>query len=145
MTIWNGADSLHVYMKGDQTSNIKVGQVVSYEVVSDKEVDNVAGVTTGGTVAITGLERKSEGTIVLQIGDNTSKTYKLDEDVAIVAIDNENKTNGDTITVDAIGLAQSKKDGQITANAYVVYKNNDKVVAIFWDINNDLGVNYTTK
>ena len=146
MTIWNGADSLHVYMKGDQTSNIKVGQVVSYGVVSDKEVDNVAGVTTGGAVAITGLERKSEGTIVLQTGDNTSKTYKLDEDVTIVAVDHENKTNGDTITVDAVGLAQSKEDGQITANAYVVYNSNgDKVVAIFWDINNDFGVNYTTK
>ena len=145
MTIWNGADSLHVYMKGDQTSNIKVGQVVSYEVVSDKEV-NVAGVTKGGTVAITGLERKSEGTIVLQTGNETSDTYKLDEDVTIVAVDHENKTNGDTITVDAVGLAQSKEDGQITANAYVVYNSNgDKVVAIFWDINNDFGVNYTTK
>lgn len=140
MTIWNGTDSLHVYVKGDQTKNIKVGQVVSYELVSDKEVEDVVDVT-GSAVAITGIERKSEGTIVLQTGNKTSETYKLDEDVTIVAIDSDNKTNGDKITVDAIGTAQSKTEGKYLTNAYVVVKDK-KVVAIFWDINNDLGTEY---
>lgn len=140
MTIWNGTDSLHVYVKDDLTGKIEVGQVVSYEVVSDKEVKDVEDITTGSVVAITGLERKSEGNIVLQIGNKTSKTYKLDEDVTIVAIDKENKTNGDKITVDAIGLAQVS-EGKYLTNAYVVVKD-EKVVAIFWDINNDLGTKF---
>ena len=67
MTIWNGTEELKVYVEGDETSSIKVGDVVSYEVVSDQEIEDIS-VATSQPVAITGLETKSEGAIVYETG-----------------------------------------------------------------------------
>ena len=136
MTIWNGTEELKVYVEGDETS-IKVGDVVSYEVVSDQEIEDIS-VATNQPVAITGLETKSEGAIVYETGSE-QKNLTLDEDVVVIGIDTTDKTGADKVTLETIAMAQSKKEGTLVPNAYVVTDTTgNKVLAIFYDVNNEL-------
>ena len=137
MTIWNGTEELKVYVEGDETSSIKVGDVVSYEVVSDQEIEDIS-VATSQPVAITGLETKSEGAIVYETGSE-QKNLTLDEDVVVIGIDTTDKTGADKVTLETIAMAQSKKEGTLVPNAYVVTDTTgNKVLAIFYDVNNEL-------
>ena len=136
MTIWNGTEELKVYVEGDETS-IKVGDVVSYEVVSDQEIEDIS-VATSQPVAITGLETKSEGAIVYETG-SAQKNLTLDEDVVVIGIDTTDKTGADKVTLETIAMAQSKEEGTLVPNAYVVTDTTGtKVLAIFYDVNNEL-------
>ena len=137
MTIWNGTEELKVYVEGNETSSIKVGDVVSYEVVSDQEIEDIS-VATSQPVAITGLETKSEGAIVYETG-SAQKNLTLDEDVVVIGIDTTNKTGADKVTLETIAMAQSKEEGTLVPNAYVVTDTTGtKVLAIFYDVNNEL-------
>ena len=136
MTIWNGTEELKVYVEGNETS-IEVGDVVSYEVVSDQEIEDIS-VATSQPVAITGLETKSEGAIVYETG-SAQKNLTLDEDVVVIGIDTTNKTGADKVTLETIAMAQSKEEGTLVPNAYVVTDTiGTKVLAIFYDVNNEL-------
>ena len=137
MTIWNGTEELKVYVEGNETSSIKVGDVVSYEVVSDQEIEDIS-VATSQPVAITGLETKSEGAIVYETG-SAQKNLTLDEDVVVIGIDTTDKTGADKVTLETIAMAQSKEEGTLVPNAYVVTDTTGtKVLAIFYDVNNEL-------
>ena len=124
-------------------SGTATGKVISYT-IDGKYIDDVAVV--GDDAAIIGTDRKVKGTAKVAMDAVAAKTYSFDEDCVFVAID-DSKTEGAEGGIEAIPEAQKCENGNYVANAIVVLKqdgNDQKIVAVFYDVDNMLDRNTDT-
>ena len=123
--------------------NAVTGTILSYT-IDGKYIDDVAVV--GDDAAIIGTDRKVKGTAKVAMDNVVAKTYSFDEDCVFVAID-DSENEGAEGGIEAIPEAQKCENGNYVANAIVVLKqdgNDQKIVAVFYDVDNMLNRNTNT-
>ena len=110
------------------------GKVISYTIDGDY-IDDVK--VEGADAAIIGTDLKVKGTAKVAMDAVAAKTYSFDEDCVFVAID-DSETEGAEGGIEAIPEAQKCENGNYVANAIVVLNDEDKIVAVFYDVDNML-------
>ena len=155
---WNGTENVTLKYDGANGTTKKAGDLLLYtndgadfinvEAASDVDIYKVA---------ITGIEKKKEGTVAVQgfkVGDSTSKVAKsidMDEDCVYIAVNDDKQEGMSGSSLDQITLAEETTTaGNYYLNAYIVVeKTGDKnILAIVYDadnnrLNGDVVVNST--
>ena len=135
--IWNGTEVVTLYTDGVKATKLQTGDVLVYTVDGKYiDVENNAKDIHIVKAAVYGFDYKSEGNIVFN-SDTKSGTYKLDKDCVFLAVnDEDNKGVGNDMN--QLIKAQPTDDGKgYVANATVIYDNEDKVVAVIFDVENN--------
>ena len=135
--IWNGTEVVTLYTDGVKATKLQTGDVLVYTVDGKYiDVENNAKDIHIVKAAVYGFDYKSEGNIVFN-SDKKSGTYKLDKDCVFLAVnDEDNKGVGNDMN--QLIKAQPTDDGKgYVANATVIYDNEDKVVAVIFDVENN--------
>ena len=135
--IWTGSEVTTVYADSTAASIQKeAGEILAYAV--DGDYIDVKTVNVA-KVAITGLEKKSEGNVV--VAGEISGIYAMDEDCVYIAINDDKQEGMEGSSLDQIALAEKTADEKAYyANAYIVYsgaEGSQKIVAIIYDADNN--------
>ena len=141
--VWNGEKQDVLY--SEKNPGVSVGDAISYAIEDDLYAVDIEEAVM---VAITGFEAKDEGDVVVYaMEDDTLVSYNLvmDEDVVFVGISSDDYDNCAAITMSNVKITKfDDKDG-VYPNAYIVVDTEDgaladnaKIVAIFYDINNEI-------
>ena len=142
---WNGSENITLKYDGKGTSKA-AGDVLVY---SNDGADfiNIESDVNIYKVAITGIEKKKEGTVAVQgvkVGENNvvrpEASYKMDEDCVYLAVNDDKQEGMAGSSLDQISLAEeTTTSGVYYLNAYIVVENNsDKhIVAIIYDADNN--------
>lgn len=137
--IWNGTDNVTVYTDGVKGTSLVAGNVLVYTTEGKYvDVQNLMGAMPAGLhmeeVAITGFDYKVEGNVKFNSFTTsvTNKQYKLDEDCVFLAVnDKDNKGMGNDMN--QISFAQPGAGVTYKTNAYIIYNDSDKIVAVIFD------------
>ena len=144
---WNGTENVTLKYDGSDGDAKKAGDLLIYT-NDGADFINVEKATDVDVykVAITGIEKKKEGTVAVQgfkVGDESTKiatSYDMDEDCVYIAV-NDDKQEGKTgSSLDQIALAEeTSTKGNYYLNAYIVVeKTGDKnILAIVYDADNN--------
>ena len=143
---WNGSENVTLKFDGNDGASLNAGDVLIYNNDGEKFINpqnNESDVSVAiYKVAITGIEKKSEGNIAIATSDTTVdnlKTFKMDKDCVYLAV-NDDKQEGMTgASLDQITLAEETTDGYY-ANAYIVVEkigSDHHVMAIIYDADNN--------
>ena len=142
---WNGSENITLKYDGKGTSKA-AGDVLVY---SNDGADfiNIENDVNIYKVAITGIEKKKEGTVAVQgvkVGETNvvrpEASYKMDEDCVYIAVNDDKQEGMAGSSLDQISLAEeTTTSGVYYLNAYIVVENNsDKhIVAIIYDADNN--------
>ena len=137
--IWNGTENVTLYTDGVKTTSLTTGDVLVYT-VDGKYID----VETSATdihmekAAIYGFDYKSEGNIVFNTASvHTGVTYKLDKDCVFLAVNDEDNEGVGNNMNQLIKAEPGATTGKYVPNATIVYDNDDKVVAVIFDVENN--------
>ena len=141
--IWNGTETVTLYTDGVKSTSLTTGDVLVYT-VDGKYID----VETSATdihmekAAIYGFDYKSEGNIVFNAKNASNVvtqgvTYKLDKDCVFLAVnDEDNKGVGNNMN--QLNKAEpGTTSGTYVRNATIIYDNDNKVVAVIFDVENN--------
>ena len=132
--IWTNEGAKTVTVDSSSYSE-SAGDVIAYSVNGDfVELESVAVL---GDAAIIGTDRKVEGTAKVAMDSSAAKTYSFDEDCVFVAIDDSEPAGAEG---DISGIPTAQKCGTDTyiANAIVAINGENKIVAVFYDVDNML-------
>ena len=136
--IWDGSEVATLYVDGTGTAK-SAGDILIYTL--DGEYINVetASDVDVAKVAITGIQKQSEGDVAFIADDGHSDTYSMDEDCVYIAIDDDEQEGIEGSSLDQIALAEeTTTSGTYYANAYIVYnKSDESIVAIIYDADNN--------
>ena len=136
--VWNGSENLVLKTDGKDTDRgLKKGDVLAYSNDGDKYITVENSNVTIKAVAITGIEAKSEGHIVLKSNDvNVNGTYQLDKDCVYIAVNSDDHEGMEGGSVSGIAKAEEVSGAaKYYANAYVVIENDSDhhVLAVIYD------------
>ena len=142
---WNGSENITLKYDGSNGTAKAAGDVLVY---SNDGADfiNIESDVSIYKVAITGIEKKKEGTVAVQgskVGATTTpldSSYKMDEDCVYIAVNDDKQEGMAGSSLDQISLAEETTTaGVYYLNAYIVVENNtDKhIVAIIYDADNN--------
>ena len=142
---WNGSENITLKYDGSNGTAKAAGDVLVY---SNDGADfiNIESDVSIYKVAITGIEKKKEGTVAVQgfkVGATTAdldSSYKMDEDCVYIAVNDDKQEGMAGSSLDQISLAEeTTTSGVYYLNAYIVVENNsDKhIVAIIYDADNN--------
>lgn len=139
---WNGTEQVTRYLDGTANASQKkdAGNLLIYT-VDEGDFINVEAATDVkiGTVAITGLQYKSEGDVAFVDKDGYYGTYSMDEDCVYIAMNSDKQEGMEGSSLEQIVTAEETTPaGTYYANAYMVYNVSDKsIVAIIYDADNN--------
>ena len=144
---WNGTENVTLKYDGSDGAKKKAGDLLLYtndgadfinvETASDVDIYKVA---------ITGIEKKKEGTVAVQgfkLSDNTAlknQPFDMDEDCVYIAVNDDKQEGMSGSSLDQITLAEeTTTSGDYYLNAYIVVeKTGDKnILAIVYDADNN--------
>ena len=144
---WNGSENITLKYDGSNGTAKAAGDVLVY---SNDGADfiNIESDVSIYKVAITGIEKKKEGTVAVQgykVGETNvvrpdEPSYKMDEDCVYIAVNDDKQEGMAGSSLDQISLAEeTTTSGVYYLNAYIVVENNsDKhIVAIIYDADNN--------
>ena len=143
---WNGSENITLKYDGSNGTAKAAGDVLVY---SNDGADfiNIESDVSIYKVAITGIEKKKEGTVAVQgvkVGETNvvrpEASYKMDEDCVYIAVNDDKQEGMAGSSLDQISLAEeTTTSGVYYLNAYIVVENNsDKhIVAIIYDADNN--------
>ena len=141
--IWNGTEVVTLYTDGVKNTGLSTGNVLVYTVDGQYiDVENDATDIHIEKAAVYGFDYKSEGNIVFNAKNDKGVvtqgvTYKLDEDCVFLAVnDDDNEGVGNNMN-QLIKAEPGKTDGTYVANATIIYDNDNKVVAVIFDVENN--------
>jgi ribosomal 50S subunit-recycling heat shock protein len=144
---WNGTENVTLKYDGSDGTPKAAGDVLIYT-NDGADFINVEKATDVDIykVAITGIEKKKEGTVAVQgfkVSDNSAlknQSFDMDEDCVYIAV-NDDKQEGKTgSSLDQIALAEeTSTKGNYYLNAYIVVeKTGDRnILAIVYDADNN--------
>ena len=141
--IWNGTETVTLYTDGVKATGLKTGDVLVY--TNDGkyiDVENTASDIHIEKAAIYGFDYKSEGNIVFNAKNASNVvtqgvTYKLDKDCVFLAVnDEDNKGVGNNMN-QLIKAEPGTTSGTYVRNATIIYDNDNKVVAVIFDVENN--------
>ena len=136
--VWTGTEATTLYVDGTGTAK-SAGQILIYTL--DGDFINVETASDVGVVkvAITGIQKKSEGDVAFIAADGNSDTYSMDEDCVYIAINDDKQEGIEGSSLDQIALAEeTTTSGTYYANAWMVYnKSDNSIVAIIYDADNN--------
>ena len=135
---WNGSENVILKTDGKVGhGTLAKGSVLVYSNDGDKYITVENSNVTIKAVAITGIEAKSEGHIVLKSNDvNVNGTYQLDKDCVYIALNSDDHEGMEGGSVSGIAKAEEVSGAaQYYANAYVVIENDSDhhVLAVIYD------------
>ena len=139
---WNGTEQVTRYLDGtaNPSQQKKAGEILIYT-VDEGDFINVEAATDVkiGTVAITGIQYKSEGDVAFVAKDGHKDTYSMDEDCVYIAMNSDKQEGMEGSSLEQIVTAEETTTaGTYYANAYMVYNVSDKsIVAIIYDADNN--------
>ena len=137
--VWTGSENVVLKTDGkvSHTGLPQKGEVLAYSNDGDKYITVENSNVTIKAVAITGIEAKSEGHIVLKSNDvNVNGTYQLDKDCVYIAVNSDDHEGMEGGSVSGIAKAEEVSGAaQYYANAYVVIENDSDhhVLAVIYD------------
>ena len=144
--IWNGTEVVTLYTDGVKNTGLTTGDVLVYT-VDGKYIDVENGSATDihmEKAAVYGFDYKSEGNIVFNTASKQDVTYKLDKDCVFLAVndeDNEGVGNNMNQLIKAEPgkpkVVQGVTKDTYVANATIIYDNDNKVVAVIFDVENN--------
>ncbi len=136
---WNGTEQVTRFVDGTGATK-KAGEILIYT-VDEGDFINVEAATDVkiGTVAITGIQYKSEGDVAFVAKDGHKDTYSMDEDCVYIAMNSDKQEGMEGSSLEQIVTAEETTTaGTYYANAYMVYNVSDKsIVAIIYDADNN--------
>ena len=144
---WNGTENVTLKYDGSDGTPKAAGDVLIYT-NDGADFINVEKATDVDIykVAITGIEKKKEGTVAVQgfkVSDNSAlknQSFDMDEDCVYIAV-NDDKQEGKTgSSLDQIALAEeTSTKGNYYLNAYIVVEKTDdrNILAIVYDADNN--------
>ena len=138
---WNGSENVVLKTDGKVAhGTLAKGSVLVYSNDGDKFITVENGNVGIEAVAITGIEAKSEGHIVLKSNDvNVNGTYQLDKDCVYIAVNSDDHEGLEGDSVSGIAKAEEVSGAaKYYANAYVVVEKNSDgtygdVLAVIYD------------
>ena len=137
--IWNGTETVTLYTDGVKSTSLTTGDVLVYT-VDGKYID----VETSATdihmekAAIYGFDYKSEGNIVFNTASvHTGVTYKLDKDCVFLAVNDEDNEGVGNDMNQLVKAEPGATAGKYVPNATIIYDNDNKVVAVIFDVENN--------
>ena len=137
--IWNGTETVSLYTDGVKSTSLTTGDVLVYT-VDGKYID----VETSATdihmekAAIYGFDYKSEGNIVFNTASvHTGVTYKLDKDCVFLAVNDEDNEGVGNDMNQLVKAEPGATAGKYVPNATIIYDNDNKVVAVIFDVENN--------
>ena len=136
--VWTGSENVVLKTDGkvSHTGLPQKGEVLAYSNDGDKYITVENSNVTIKAVAITGIEAKSEGHIVLKSNDvNVNGTYQLDKDCVYIAVNSDDHEGMEGGSVSGIAKAEEVNAAKYYANAYVVIENDSDhhVLAVIYD------------
>lgn len=140
--IWTGTEKTTVYADGTGTSK-NAGDILAYS----KDGDFIKVKTVNEVdVAITGLQKKSEGNVAFTDATGVTQTYAMDKDCVYIAVNDDKQEGMEGSALDQISLAEEQTNaagvatGKYYLNARIVYTGatgSEKIVAIIYDADNN--------
>ena len=140
--IWTGTEKTTVYADGTGTSK-NAGDILAYS----KDGDFIKVKTVNEVdVAITGLQKKSEGNVAFTDATGATQTYAMDKDCVYIAVNDDKQEGMEGSALDQISLAEEQTNaagvatGKYYLNARIVYTGatgSEKIVAIIYDADNN--------
>ena len=146
---WNGSENITLKYDGSNGTSKAAGDVLVY---SNDGADfiNIESDVNIYKVAITGIEKKKEGTVAVQgvkVGETNvvrpEASYKMDEDCVYIAVNDDKQEGMAGSSLDQISLAEeTTTSGVYYLNAYIVVEKNDNgtdgdILAIIYDADNN--------
>ena len=147
---WNGTENVTLKYDGANGTTKKAGDLLLYtndgadfinvEAASDVDIYKVA---------ITGIEKKKEGTVAVQgvkLSDNTAlknQSFDMDKDCVYIAVNDDKQEGMSGSSLDQITLAEeTTTSGDYYLNAYIVVEKNadgtdGDILAIVYDADNN--------
>ena len=144
---WNGTENVTLKYDGSDGTPKAAGDVLIYT-NDGADFINIEKATDVNIykVAITGIEKKSEGSVAVQgakLSDGSalpSRTFDMDKDCVYIGM-NDDKQEGVTgSSLDQIALAEETTTaGTYYLNAYIVVENSgdENILAIIYDADNN--------
>ncbi len=137
---WNGSENVVLKTDGKVGhGTLAKGSVLVYSNDGDKFITVENGNVGIEAVAITGIEAKSEGHIVLKSDNVITGTYKMDKDCVYIAVNSDDHEGLEGGSVSGIAKAEEVSGAaKYYANAYVVVEKNSDgtygdVLAVIYD------------
>lgn len=146
--VWNGSENVTLKYDGNDGKLLKAGDLLIYTNDGDKfinvENDDATDVDVY-KVAITGMDKKSEGNVAVQGAklDNTALpaiSFDMDKDIVFLAVNDDKQEGVSGSSMDQVSIAEeTTTSGNYYANAYIVVeKTGDKnILAIVYDADNN--------
>ena len=135
--IWNGTEVVTLYTDGVKATGLGTGDVLVYTYDGQYiDVENGASDIHIEKAAVYGFDYKSEGNIVFNTASDTGVTYKLDKDCVFLAVNDEDN-EGVGNDMNQLIKAEPAAGGKYVANATIIYDNDDKVIAVIFDVENN--------
>ena len=135
--IWNGTEVVTLYTDGVKATGLGTGDVLVYTYDGQYiDVENGASDIHIEKAAVYGFDYKSEGNIVFNTASDTGVTYKLDKDCVFLAV-NDDDNEGVGNDMNQLIKAEPAAGGKYVANATIIYDNDDKVIAVIFDVENN--------
>ena len=146
--VWNGSENVTLKYDGNDGKLLKAGDLLIYTNDGDKfinvENDDATDVDVY-KVAITGMDKKSEGNVAVQGAklDNTAlpaTSFDMDKDIVFLAVNDDKQEGVSGSSMDQVSIAEeTTTSGNYYANAYIVVeKTGDKnILAIVYDADNN--------
>ena len=145
--VWNGSENVTLKHDGNDGKLLKAGDLLIYTNDGDKfiNVENDATDVAVYKVAITGMDKKSEGNVAVQGAklDNTAlaaTNFDMDKDIVFLAVNDDKQEGVSGSSMDQVSIAEeTTTSGNYYANAYIVVETSgDKnILAIVYDADNN--------
>ncbi len=146
--VGNTTEATTLYDDASTYKSAKAGNVIVYTVDGDEiTVKAVVDATKytfdngikGGAYAIKGFDGKKKGDMSLVDKDGVTTSKVLDEDCVFIGVDDA-KNVGTASDIAAVPTSADKDEfDRYKKNAYVIFNDKDKVVAVVYDtVNNEL-------
>ena len=145
--VWNGSENVTLKHDGNDGKLLKAGDLLIYTNDGDKfiNVENDATDVAVYKVAITGMDKKSEGNVAVQGAqlDGTAlkaTNFDMDKDIVFLAVNDDKQEGVSGSSMDQVSIAEeTTTSGNYYANAYIVVeKTGDKnILAIVYDADNN--------
>ena len=145
--VWNGSENVTLKHDGNDGKLLKAGDLLIYTNDGDKfiNVENDATDVAVYKVAITGMDKKSEGNVAVQGAklDGTAlkaTNFDMDKDIVFLAVNDDKQEGVSGSSMDQVSIAEeTTTSGNYYANAYIVVETSgDKnILAIVYDADNN--------
>ena len=147
--VWNGSENVTLKYDGNDGQLLKAGDLLIYTNDGDKfiNVENDATDVAVYKVAITGMDKKSEGNVAVQ-GAKLDKAntalaatnFDMDKDIVFLAVNDDKQEGVSGSSMDQVSIAEeTTTSGNYYANAYIVVETSGdhNILAIVYDADNN--------